>query len=338
MEKFDHLKKVFICSSKSCNKYLEKPVTLPCGFTVCQEHVKSNIDDLENENHTFECDVCNDEHTVTKFLAINQMVSDLIENDVQLSEEQIELKDNITKIEAILVDHLKDSPEEYVYDYFSNLRNQIDLHRDMSIQSIHKRSDEMIKQLNETEQRCKANLKNKLNVPEFETQIIAQYKDALRNPNLNLSEVNEMVEKLKSSVLNFQDQLKMFKSNLTMNQIINFVPNYQILFDSFGKLEIKIEEGLSEASFQFVLNEFSNFKESKESRWSQRTCFVRNAPWVIKAKSIEKDNGDFYLGLYLFCNNNTSLSDEWSFSVQYELRILHLTDLQKNIVGSTYLP
>ena len=176
MEKFEFLKKIFICSSKSCNKYLDKPVTLPCGFTVCQEHIKSNVDYSEQENYTFKCQVCNDEHTVSKNLAINQSVSELIDNDIHLSEEQKELKANIKNIEAILFDHLKNCPEEYIYDYFASVRNNIDLHREMSIQKIHKRSDELIKELNETEQRCYDNYKNKIKDPIFDNQDIAKCK------------------------------------------------------------------------------------------------------------------------------------------------------------------
>jgi hypothetical protein len=114
-----------------------------------------------------------------------------------LSEEQKELKKTISEIETILFDHFKDSPEEYIYDYFASVRNKIDLHREKSIETIHKRSDELIKELNEIEQRCKANLKAKLIVPEFEAQDIAEYKEALREPNVDLSEVNEMIENLK---------------------------------------------------------------------------------------------------------------------------------------------
>ena len=120
-----------------------------------------------------------------------------------------------------------------------------------------------------------------------------------------------------------------------MKQIISFEASDCI--NSFGKLDIKIDEGPSEATFQFVINEFSKFKESKEARWSHRTCIVRNAPWKIKAESIKLDNGDFDLGLYLCCTKDRSASDEWSFSNQYELRILHLTDLQKNFVVSTLI-
>ncbi len=90
-----------------------------------------------------------------------------------------------------------------------------------------------------------------------------------------------------------------------------------------------------EATFQFVINEFSKFKKSKEQRWSQRTCIVRNAPWKIRAKSIEKDNGRFDLGLFLNCKKDRS-SSEWSFSTEIEFRILHMTDLQKNVVNSMY--
>jgi hypothetical protein len=332
METFDRFKKVFICGSKSCNKYLEKPVTLPCGFTICQEHIKSNDDDLENEYVTFKCVVCEDEHTVSKFLAINQLVSELIENDVHLSQEQKELKANITKLEDFLLDRMKDSPEEHICVYFSNLKNKIDSHRKKSIQSIHKRSDELIKELSETEQRFKDNLKSNLKVPEFETEKIEKYKETLRNPNVNLSEVSEMVEKLKSSVLDFQYEIKMFKSSLTMNKIVSFEPNNCI--NSFGKLDTKLDKNRSEATFQLVLNEFSKFKESKQERRSQRTCFVGNAPWKIEAQSTQLDDGHFDLGLHLICNKKISPYVDWSISVQYELRILHLTNLQKNVAES----
>ena len=230
MSSYNFLNTVFVCSSKECQKYLENPVTLPCGFTVCKEHVKqvekgdkdSCNDELESPLFDFDCDICNIKHLLPKMLPINQMVSELILNDVHLSQEQKELKAHITKLEVLLSSHEKSNPEEFIFDYFGSLRNQIDLHREKSIETIHKRSDELINQLNEIEQRCKANLKTKIKVPHFQTQDIAKYKACLREPNVNLSEINEMVEELKSSVLNFQDEIKMFKSDLTMNQIINF--------------------------------------------------------------------------------------------------------------------
>ena len=120
-----------------------------------------------------------------------------------------------------------------------------------------------------------------------------------------------------------------------MNQIINFEPNDCI--DSFGKLDFKIDESRPEATFQFVIDEFSKFKKSKETRWSQIPCIVRNAPWKIDAKPVQVDNGDFDFSLYLHCNKDRSSHNEWSISIQYEFRILHMTDLQKNFVRRTLL-
>jgi hypothetical protein len=335
MSSYNSLNTLFVCSSKACQKYLEKPVTLSCGVTVCKEHItiigkRKRSNKYSSNNFEFNCDFCNIRHVLPKMLLINQIVSELIVRDVHLNNEQKDLKANITRLEALLSSH-KNSPDEFIFDYFASVRNKIDLHREKSIETVHKRSDELIKELNAIEQRCKANL-TKIKVPRFQTQDIAKYKNALRNPNLNLFEINEMIEALKSSVLNFQEEIKMFESKLTMNQIINFEANDRI--DSFGKLDIKIDDGPPEATFQFVLNEFSKFKESQVERRSNRNCIVRNAKWTIHAKLNQLDNGDFDLGLSLHCKKDSSSSDVWSISAEIEFRILHIKDPEKNFVGS----
>ena len=123
MLSLDSVKSYFICSSQECKKYLEVPVTLPCGHTICREHFKFNENEESSQNVKFKCDVCSTKHKIqSNNLASNEMASALIDKNIHLSEEQKELKANITKIEAILLDHSKDNPEEYIYDYFANIQ------------------------------------------------------------------------------------------------------------------------------------------------------------------------------------------------------------------------
>jgi hypothetical protein len=133
-------------------------------------------DELENPMFDFDCDICNMKHVLPKMLPINQIVSELIVNDVHLNKEQKELKANITKLDDLLSSHDQSNPDEFIFDYFGSLRNKIDLHREKSIETIHKRSDELIKQLNEIEKICFDNLKRKIKIPEFNTKDIAKHK------------------------------------------------------------------------------------------------------------------------------------------------------------------
>jgi CRISPR/Cas system CSM-associated protein Csm4 (group 5 of RAMP superfamily) len=64
--------------------------------------LKSNENDESSQNVNFKCDVCDKEHSISSnCFESNQIVSALIDNNIHLSEEQKELKENIKKIEDI---------------------------------------------------------------------------------------------------------------------------------------------------------------------------------------------------------------------------------------------
>ncbi len=91
------------------------------------------------------------------------------------------------------------------------------------------------------------------------------------------------------------------------------------------------DESRAEATFQLVINDFSKFKESKESRLSPTPCTVRNLPWKILAMSKQINNKEFVLGFFLQCNADSE-STRWSVCAAAELRLLHLTDPSKNLI------
>ena len=62
------------------------------------------------------------------------------------------------------------------------------------------------------------------------------------------------------------------------------------------------DESRAEATFQLVINDFSKFKDSRESRLSPTPCIVRNLPWKILAMSKQLNNREFVLGYFLQCN------------------------------------
>lgn len=86
-----------------------------------------------------------------------------------------------------------------------------------------------------------------------------------------------------------------------------------------------------------VVDEFTKFKDNKESRLSSQPCIVRNLPWKILAMSKPANNRDYTLGFFLQCNAESE-STRWSVCAVAELKLLHLTDPSKNFVKSRHLP
>ena len=51
---------IFTC--KVCNKYLKNPVVLPCGETICNEHVDLKAAENESNYFIYKCQICNVDH------------------------------------------------------------------------------------------------------------------------------------------------------------------------------------------------------------------------------------------------------------------------------------
>jgi len=92
-------------------------------------------------------------------------------------------------------------------------------------------------------------------------------------------------------------------------------------------------ESPTRATFQLLINDFSKFKESGETRLSPKPCMVRHFQWKILAtsKKIFIKDKEFGLDFFLQCYAESNLPT-WSVSAAAELKILHLTDPEKNLV------
>ena len=80
-----------------------------------------------------------------------------------------------------------------------------------------------------------------------------------------------------------------------------------------------------------MINDFSKFKESRESKLSTQPCIVRNLPWKILAMSKNINNREYALGFFLQCNADSE-STRWSVCATAELKLLHVSDPEKNLV------
>ena len=55
-------------------------------------------------------------------------------------------------------DYVKIDPDVFVFDYFAEIRNKVDLHREELKKEVDQKSNEILHQLKEREQKCKSNL------------------------------------------------------------------------------------------------------------------------------------------------------------------------------------
>ena len=148
-------KELGICDLESCQLFFEDPIVLPCGSTICKEHVTENCNDDDDQ---FFCEICDEKHPIpVNGFPINKLGMKIIKKRLHFNEIQKKIADSNERLESVIKEHESLNSDNLIYDYFSNLRNEVDLHREQLIEQINKRSDEIIKQLKEMEESFKLN-------------------------------------------------------------------------------------------------------------------------------------------------------------------------------------
>ena len=260
---------------------------------------------------------------------INKFADKTIKEGFYLNESQKRIKDSYEKLEKTIKDHDSLNSEDLIYEYFSNLRNQADLHREQQIEEINKRSEEIIKQLKEMEEKCKLNAANleKMNLDKLKNKDMKEYKLQLRKPDLEVYDLNKLYSDINDMIEDIQEDINNFKNGSLIYQNIQFQKENSNLFGEL-KVEniqkpIKTISKRAEGTLKFVLNDFSKFKESGKSRISEDKCILRGLEWRILAKSNKLDNGTYGFGFYLNCEDKNH-SKKFSIWCKFTLKLLHL--------------
>ena len=114
-----------------------------------------------------------------------------------------------------------------------------------------------------------------------------------------------MIKETKNSLYENKERCSLFKLKALNGKEWSFIPkNFQISNETFGELKFEDIFNRSEATFQFVINEFSKFKESNDYHNSP-SCIVANLPWKISArKNKQETTSSCGLEWYLECNED----------------------------------
>ena len=126
------LKSQLTCSY--CSRIFRDPILLPCGDSICRDHLKDR--DVVKANR-IKCKKCNDEFQIkdNEFNTNNDLKT-LVESQSYLSEEELDLKkgleDSMQKFFHFYdeFNQNKSILESNVYDHFQEMRFQIDEHRE----------------------------------------------------------------------------------------------------------------------------------------------------------------------------------------------------------------
>ena len=119
-----------VCKYEGCNLIYQNPVDLPCGRSLCRQH-------LDNFDDKFECYFCGKEHQIPEdgFL-INKTMNEMIDNHFDLDPLRKRVKESFENLNESFKDYQDINSDSYIHSYFFEIRNKVDLHREELIAII----------------------------------------------------------------------------------------------------------------------------------------------------------------------------------------------------------
>jgi len=163
-----HLTKFLDC--KYCQKLLNGiPVNLSCcDATICSEHIQYKEVKV-NETKTiqvFECELCQCSHNMkNKRFAINKLAESMLKiefDKISLGDAYVKVSKEIDNLETSLdkLNGLIQDPKNYIYEYVSNVKRDVDLRKEKLKEKIDQICGEMIAKLENYQNECYKNIEN----------------------------------------------------------------------------------------------------------------------------------------------------------------------------------
>jgi hypothetical protein len=286
-----------------CSKIYKNPYSLPCGDTICEEHLKES---QVLKNNSIKCQSCKEVFEVkdNQMIRSNKALLMIIQNERFLSDAEKSMKKSLEdSIENLfqLNEQLQESKNIFdldCYNHFQEIRRKIDVQREELKVQIDKISLTMIDQIKKIE------ISYAIRIKEFKVDAYDLEKEkkilneTFRDVNLLISSINisklqvkqdEAASRLKSNL----SEISQMKTFLTKSN--DFKPTLSFNRDSFGLLNVKASSTFmfdkNQPTFQFSFN--SNTKISVDPRPLDRHLF--NARTPIRPRNTHRINfdGDF---------------------------------------------
>jgi uncharacterized UBP type Zn finger protein len=225
------------------------PITLVCGYTICKSHLDKMINDSTNKKNMFNCEMCNKEHYVPNGgFVINKHIQKALEfkfHDFKPSPIFDECKQIIkeTKESADKVQTISNDPENFIYEYFSDLKRKVDLRREELKLKIDEYSDQLVQSIEATYARnyvCTQLSKGKklMKEPFIESnnelnKIIKEF-DIFEFNDKKFEELKKKTDVLR---IKFNNIMADYKITLLNNKKHSFEFKEEIISNIFGKIK-----------------------------------------------------------------------------------------------------
>jgi WD40 repeat protein len=307
-------KQDFICDLNKCKLYLEDPIILSCCWsTVCKEHEN---DYLDKNDDKFKCPICNQRKTIPQNgFVISTNRRNLIKNGDHLGEIQKKMLNSIAKLEAKIKEYKSINSEETIYDYFANIRNQLDLHREQQIEQINNESNEIILNLALIIFGCFSTRKYQAQIDLYRLQIIDKIHEKSEEL-LAFLKIEEEKCKEKAVIKNFMlEDSNTQELSSWKNQLRN--PDFQK--EEATILLNQINDKINQINYDISNNakDLSNKIKDKFNQTNNDIFGFKN--YVKMKKKIEffPSQFDNYLGDIEFNTNNFKISNDFGKLIKY---------------------
>ena len=129
---------------------------------------------------------CPKQHTVPEDgFCVNKTIEQMIENFYQSDPLRKNIEEAFHSLNESFKDYKYIDPDVYIYDYFAEIRNKVDLHKEELVKEINERSEKIIKELTEKEQKCKSDAA-KITKIDLDLDKLELFKQVTRRADLNL--------------------------------------------------------------------------------------------------------------------------------------------------------
>ena len=229
-----------VCELDGCKLFLERPIILPCGSTICSEHVEKSCETNETTLEvTYKCTFCEKCHAIpVEGFPYNKIALKIINLNAHLTGLQKNGKKSVEELERVIEDfnHSGNTDKDnFIFEQFSIIKNRVDLHREILFRDINKKYDEILLKLSDIELECKENKHQieEINLDDLTTNLIPKWKQELRIPNLDDEESKTLLKQIDENSIYVKSRFEKQKNDLLMHKDIQFKEKNDI---SFGEL------------------------------------------------------------------------------------------------------
>jgi hypothetical protein len=228
-----------------CTKIFKSPISLPCGDTICEQHLK---EDTYCKCNSIKCKTCHkdfDLDDLNQLIKPNTIVQKLIEHERYLSDIEKSIKNSLEESLSHLFElnkKMQQSKDCFLTDsknHFQKMIHKIELQRIELRNQIDDISYSMIDEIKVIEQSYARNM-DYFQVDTFDLEEEKKkLNETFRNVNLSLESIKGLKSKQDmeiSSITSKIQKISQLKAHLVKSN--SFRPNKSFNLDSFGILDL----------------------------------------------------------------------------------------------------